>query len=108
MEEIFNNIDAAFKKFCDDADEFKRKEATMAGTREGGLKAAKTNALRHGADFYAGIGRKGGKNGHTGGFASMVRGADGLTGVERARIAGAKGGKISKRTKKETKEAGED
>lgn len=43
------------------------------------------------------IGSKGGKAGHTGGFASDKVGSDGLTGVERARLAGAKGGKISKR-----------
>lgn len=62
----------------------------MAGTRAGGLKAAKTNAKRHGEDFYARIGRMGGRNGHTGGFASNP---------ELARTAGAKGGKISKRGK---------
>lgn len=71
----------------------------MSGTREGGLKASKTNKERHGADYYANIGRVGGKNGTTGGFASDVVGKDGLTGIERARIAGAKGGKISKRGK---------
>lgn len=35
----------------------------MAGTRKGGLKAAKTNRMRYGAgdnDFYKTIGRKGG------------------------------------------------
>lgn len=62
----------------------------MAGTRAGGLKAAKTNAERHGKDFYARIGRMGGRNGHTGGFASNP---------ELARTAGAKGGKISRRGK---------
>lgn len=40
----------------------------MAGTKEGGLKAAATNYARHGKDFYSRIGQKGGKNGHTGGF----------------------------------------
>ena len=71
----------------------------MSGTREGGLKAAETNKKNKGADFYARIGAKGGKSGTTGGFASDVVGKDGLTGVERARIAGAKGGKISRRGK---------
>lgn len=60
------------------------------------LKQSKRNG---GSDFYREIGRKGGKNGHTGGFASDVIGRDGLTGKERARIAGKKGGTISKRKK---------
>lgn len=69
----------------------------MSGTTEGGLKAAKTNRKLHGKNFYAEIGRKGGQNGHTGGFASEKIGDDGLTGFERARIAGAKGGHLSRR-----------
>ncbi len=60
----------------------------MAGTKAGGLKAAATNKERHGEGFYARIGAKGGRNGHTGGFASNP---------ELARIAGAIGGKKSKR-----------
>ena len=60
----------------------------MAGSKAGGLKAAKTNKERYGDDWYARIGRKGGQNGHTGGFASNP---------ELAKIAGAKGGRISKR-----------
>ena len=60
----------------------------MSGTKIGGVKAAITNKKKHGADFYARIGRKGGKNGHTGGFAANV---------ELAREAGRKGGKKSKR-----------
>lgn len=71
----------------------------MAGTLEGGKKACKTNLEKYGKDFYANIGRKGGKNGHTGGFASDKVGKDGLTGYERARVAGKKGGEISKRGK---------
>lgn len=63
----------------------------MAGTKAGGKKAALTNKLRHGADFYAQIGKKGGKNGHTGGFASMT--------PEQVKACGAKGGAISKRGK---------
>lgn len=62
----------------------------MAGTKLGGIKASKTNRLRHGNDFYSRIGRIGGQNGHTGGFASNH---------ELAREAGRKGGKISKRGK---------
>lgn len=63
-------------------------ELIMAGTKQGGLKAAATNKARYGAEFYSRIGRKGGQNGHTGGFA---------TNKALARIAGAKGGRISKR-----------
>lgn len=69
----------------------------MVGTKAGGLKAAATNKARHGEGFYSRIGKKGGQNGHLGGFASEVIGKDGLTGHERARIAGAKGGSISRR-----------
>lgn len=71
----------------------------MAGSIEGGRKAAITNKLKHGADFYKRIGHKGGANSKTGGFASTKRGKDGLTGSERAKIAGAKGGRNSKRGK---------
>ena len=60
----------------------------MPGTKIGGLKAAKTIKELHGEDFYSRIGVKGGRNGHTGGFASNP---------ELARIAGAKGGRISRR-----------
>lgn len=60
----------------------------MAGTKEGGRKARDTNYLRHGQEFYQEIGRRGGRNGHTGGFAANP---------ELARIAGAKGGRLSKR-----------
>lgn len=60
----------------------------MSGTKAGGIKAAKTNLERHGADFYKRIGQKGGQNGHTGGFAANR---------ELARAAGAKGGRISRR-----------
>ena len=44
----------------------------MSGTTAGGKKAAATNREKHGKDFYANIGRKGGKAGHTGGFCSMT------------------------------------
>lgn len=60
----------------------------MAGTVSGGKKAAQKNKELHGKDFYKEIGRKGGKNGHTGGFAANP---------ELAREAGRKGGKKSKR-----------
>lgn len=75
----------------------------MGGTRAGGLRASLTNKQKYGEDFYAKIGSTGGKNSNTGGFGnSTVIGKDGLTGRQRARIAGAKGGKKSRRTKKET------
>lgn len=62
----------------------------MAGTKNGGRKAASTNKDRYGSDFYAKIGAKGGKKGRTGGF---------YANRELARIAGAKGGRISRRKK---------
>ena len=65
-------------------------ELQMAGTKAGGKKAAATNKAKYGRDFYAEIGRKGGKNGHTGGFAANPA---------LAKIAGAKGGRISRRGK---------
>ena len=70
----------------------------MSGTKIGGQRAAKTNRKRHGDDFYAQIGHKGGIiSTPTGGFGHPKPGADGLTGPERAKIAGAKGGKKSSR-----------
>jgi len=69
----------------------------MAGTTEGGRKAAATNKAKYGRGFYAHIGSMGGKKSRSGGFASDKVGKDGLTGAERAREAGRKGGLISKR-----------
>lgn len=69
----------------------------MVGTLAGGRKAAATNKAKYGDGFYARIGKMGGAAGHTGGFNSDKVGKDGLTGFERARIAGAKGGSISRR-----------
>ena len=66
----------------------------MSGTKIGGIKAAITNKEKHGKDFYARIGRIGGKNGHTGGFAANP---------ELAHEAGRKGGKKSKRGVSKTK-----
>ena len=60
----------------------------MTGTKAGGIKAAKTNRTKHGHDFYARIGAIGGRNGHTGGFASNPA---------LASVAGRKGGLKSKR-----------
>ncbi len=72
----------------------------MAGTIDGGKKAALVNKRRYGEDFYQRLGRMGGRISRTGGFASLIIGKDGLTGKQRARIAGAKGGKISRKGKK--------
>lgn len=60
----------------------------MSGTKSGGLKAAQTNRLKYGDDYYIRMGRKGGQMSHTGGFAANPA---------FARIAGAKGGRISRR-----------
>ena len=67
----------------------------MAGTKIGGMKAAATNKAKHGSDFYAKIGAKGGKKGHTGGFAA------GSEGRERARKWGAIGGQIIARNREQ-------
>lgn len=74
----------------------------MGGTIAGGRQARDTNYARWGADYYKKLGHYGGKAGKTGGFGSKVVGADGLTGQERARIAGAKGGSISKRNRQQS------
>lgn len=68
----------------------------MARAKAGYAKARATILERYGEDFYKKIGRKGGQNGHTGGFAANR---------ELAREAGRKGGTISRRgpAKKERK-----
>lgn len=63
----------------------------MAGTARGGRLAAQRNKRKYGSDFYARIGRMGGKNGHTGGFAA------GVEGRRRAQHYGSIGGSISRR-----------
>lgn len=63
----------------------------MSGTVKGGQLAAKKNKEKHGPDFYARIGRIGGKRGRTGGFAA------GASGRKRASYYGAIGGAISRR-----------
>jgi general stress protein YciG len=60
----------------------------MSGTKKGAAKAVATNIARHGKDFYSRIGRVGGQNGHTGGFAANRA---------LAREAGRRGGRISRR-----------
>jgi general stress protein YciG len=71
---------------------FNTRRQLMAGTKAGGKLAAQKNLARDPL-FYAKIGAKGGRNGHTGGFAANP---------ELARIAGAKGGRISRRRKATT------
>jgi len=66
-----------------------RGELQMAGTKAGGKLAAAKNLAKD-PEFYAKIGKKGGQNGRTGGFAANP---------DLARIAGAKGGRISRRKK---------
>lgn len=61
----------------------------MPATKEGGIKAAKTNKERYGEDFYVKIGAKGGAKSRGGGFASNR---------ELAREAGRIGGKASRKT----------
>lgn len=71
----------------------------MSGTVSGGKITASINRARYGEDFYKRIGAIGGKKSRNGGFASSKVGEDGLTGLERARIAGIRGGRKSRRTK---------
>ena len=60
----------------------------MSGTKAGGIKAAATNKKKYGSDFYQVKGAKGGRNGHTGGFASNPA---------LAIVAGKRGGENSRR-----------
>lgn len=60
----------------------------MSGTKQGGKKAKLKNIELYGEGFYSRIGARGGRNGHTGGFASDPN---------RAREAGRKGGLKSSR-----------
>ena len=65
----------------------------MAGTKEGGIKAAKENKKRHGEDFYARVGKLGGqKSNPNKGFGSNR---------ELASKAGRRGGLKSRRKKSE-------
>lgn len=61
----------------------------MSGTKEGGKKAALTNKLRYGEDFYQKIGRQGGKWLGYKGFAMMP--------TEKVSAAGRLGGSRSKK-----------
>lgn len=67
----------------------------MAGTKESAKRAAITNKLRYGNDFYINIGKAGGMKSRGGGFAA------GEEGRQRAKIAGSLGGKNSRRNRDE-------
>lgn len=69
----------------------------MAGTLKGGKKAAQKCMNKFGKDYYKDIGRIGGSHSRKGGFASEKIGKDGLTGSQRAKIAGALGGRKGRR-----------
>ncbi|THG30701.1 hypothetical protein E6C64_07805 [Naasia lichenicola] len=72
----------------------------MAGTKMGGVLAARINMERHGKDFYKLIGAKGGRNGAGPDYRKGGPLATGFAAhPDLARIAGAKGGRISKRRK---------
>lgn len=78
----------------------------MSGNKSGGIKARDANYERHGKDFYKIIGAKGGRvRNPNGGFGCKEVGEDGLTGRERARLAGAIGGRLSKRGPAKKKDA---
>ena len=86
----------------------------MSGSKIGGKKVVETRVQKYMgqgyteiearkmvSDDYRRIGKIGGSvKGTKGGFASEVIGDDGLTGYERARVAGAIGGARSKRKAK--------
>ena len=74
----------------------------MSGNETGGKRAAATNKRKYGEDFYQKIGSIGGSKSRNGGFGSEIVGDDGLTGYERARIAGAKGGSVMGNSYKNT------
>lgn len=79
----------------------------MPGTVAGGRKAADTNKELYGKDFYARIGRIGGKvSKPNGGFGCKEKDKNGLTGRERASLAGTLGGLHSRRTRNERDEYG--
>ena len=71
------------------------------GTVAGGKAAAQKNKEKHGDDFFKRIGKLGGANGTTGGFATMTP-CDCEVIEElhhKARCSGAKGGSLSRRKK---------
>ena len=72
----------------------------MAGNKAGGAKAAITNRLKHGEDFYSRIGSRGGKWCGAKGFALMP--------TDKVKAAGRKGGSLSRRGPSKNKQGEED
>lgn len=72
----------------------------MSGSRIGGLKCRDKNIARE-ANFYGRIGKVGGKNSNTGGYAKVIKCNCNLFGYEhtKSQCDGKKGGTISKRSK---------
>lgn len=72
----------------------------MAGTKEGGKKAATKNLAKN-PNFYADIGRIGGRNGNTGGFAAYRQCECPVLPFahHKAQCAGKRGGRNSRRRK---------
>jgi hypothetical protein len=73
----------------------------MANTKAGGKKHKQTLLEKLGSEeavkaYYRKIGAMGGAKSRGGGFGSDKVGKDGLTGAERARLAGIKGGKATR------------
>ena len=67
----------------------------MAGTKDGGIKAAQTNKQKYGSDFYKQLGHKGGIWTAT---KDKPKGFQRMTQAQR-KAAGSKGGTASRRTK---------
>ena len=73
-----------------------REDSYIAGTKEGGAKAATTNKAKYGPDFYSKIGAAGGRASGSGGYYHAKYVKDDL---EFVRACGRKGGLISRRKK---------
>lgn len=75
----------------------------MSQTHEGGLKAAKANTERYGADYYARIGALGGKRSTTGGYAKKAFCDCGIIEAEHTKpqCSGRLGGRVSRREKRQ-------
>ena len=56
----------------------------MPGTKAGALKGHQTKQKKYGKDYIKKMASAGGKSHNRGGFASLNKGKDGLTGPERA------------------------
>ena len=69
----------------------------MSGSREGQLRGARTRRIKYGEDHFRKQCQKAGRTPTTGGFKDKKVGKDGLTGRERASIAGRKGGTMTQK-----------